>query len=285
MARSTKIERVYDKENIFQTLDKLEISRTDNNILTKFDNRLISNALVTNKYELFDFSTFAKEVVGEIENYFSPEKYTLRITQGQQELRLIGEEVLINGDRYSKMFNILNSTDKSRALQLNIGLIRFICTNGMVVAADDEYAGFKTKHFTATMPGKVKDFVEKLDNFEMSINTQCQTIENLQGKFVSFKELAQKLALDENGIMNESRSLKLRAFAKKLITSQTDRLVDLSTEQLSLLNNANLFLNPQYSKVDIDMPSYNALNCWTEVYRTYDSSVLKRETNRILELV
>ena len=285
MARSTKIERVYDKDNIFNTLDKLELSRTDNNIITKFDNRLISNTLVTNKYELFDFPNFAKEVVGEIENYFTPEKYTLRITQGQQELRLIGEEVLINGDRYSKMFNILNSTDKSRALQLNIGLIRFICSNGMVIAADDEYAGFKTKHFTATMPGKVKDFVEKLDNFEMSINTQCQIIENLQGKFVSFKELAQKLALDENGIMNESRSLKLRAFAKKLITSQTDRLVDLSTEQLSLLNNANLFLNPQYSKVDIDMPSYNALNCWTEVYRTYDSSVLKRETNRILELI
>ena len=285
MARSTKIEKVYDKENIFNTLDKLELSRTDNNIITKFDNRLISNTLVTNKYELFDFPTFAKEVVGEIENYFSPERYTLRITQGQQELRLIGEEVLINGDRYSKMFNILNSTDKSRALQLNIGLIRFICSNGMVVAADDEYAGFKTKHFTATMPGKVKEFVEKLDNFEMSINTQAKTIENLQGRFVSFKELSNKLALDEHGIMNESRSLKLRAFAKKLITSQTDRLVDLSTEQLSLLNNANLFLNPQYSKVDIDMPAYNALNCWTEVYRTFDSSVLKRETNRILELI
>jgi len=285
MARATKIERVYDKENIFNVLDKLELSRTDNNIITKFDNRLISNAVVTNKYELFDFPNFAKEVVGEIENYFTPETYQLRITQGQQELRLIGEEVLINGDRYSKMFNVLNSTDKSRALQLNIGLIRFICTNGMVIAADDEYAGFKTKHFKATMPDKVSHFVESLNDFDLCVNKQSEIIENLTGKFVSFKELAQKVALDEQGIMNESRSLKLRAFAKKLLTSKTDCLVDLQSEQVSLLRNANLFLNPQFKNVDVEMSAYKALNCWTEVYRTYDSSVLKRETNRILELV
>lgn len=85
--------------------------------------------------------------------------------------------------------------------------------------------------------------------------------------------------------MSNSRSLKLRAFAKKLLTSETDRLVDLHSEQKNLLRNANLFLNPEYNKIDIEMPAYRALNCWTEVYRNYDSSVLKRETNRILELV
>jgi hypothetical protein len=183
------------------------------------------------------------------------------------------------------MFNILNSTDKSRALQLNVGLIRFICTNGMVVAADDEYAGLKTKHFKATLPEKVKEFVDSLDTFDLNIQKQSEVLENLTGRFVSFKELAAKLALDEEGIINESRGLKLRAFAKKLMTSETDRLVDLHSEQESLLRNANLFLNPQYKNVDIEMPAYSALNCWTEVYRNYDSSILKRETNRILELV
>jgi len=96
----------------------------------------------------------------------------MKITQGTQELRLIGEEVIINGDKYQKMFNILNSTDKSRALQLNVGLIRWICTNGMVIAVEDEYSGFKTKHFKSTMPGKVEEFIKSLDSFDMNIIKQ-----------------------------------------------------------------------------------------------------------------
>ena len=128
-------------------MDKLELIRNGNNIITRFGGTQISTSTVTEKYELFDFPDFAKGIVREVGSYFSPERYQLRITKGQQELRLIGEEVIINGDAYSKMFNILSSSDKSRALQLNIGLIRFICTNGMVIAVDDEYSGFKTKHF------------------------------------------------------------------------------------------------------------------------------------------
>ena len=285
MARSRNINMQYDKDAIFGTLDNLKLSRQDNNILTHYGDKLIANTTVTNKYELFDFPTFAKEVVGEVENYFQPETYNLRITKGTQELRLIGEEVIINGDKYSKMFNILNSTDKSRALQLNVGLIRFICTNGMVVAADDEYSGFKTKHFKSTLPGKVEQFVKSLDSFDLQINKQSSIIENLQGNFISFRELVSKLSLDEHGVMNDSKALKLRAFAQKLLISETDKLSGLNSDQVSLLRNANLFQSPDFKNIDIEMSAYNALNCWTEVYRNYDSSILKRETNRILELV
>lgn len=285
MTRTKKISKSYDKNVIFDTLNKLEITQKDNTVLTHFDNKLVSNTLVTDKYKIFDFSTFSKKVIDQIENYFTPETYNLRITQGTQELRLIGEEVIINGERYSKMFNILNSTDKSRSLQLNVGLIRFICSNGMVVAAADEYSGLKTRHLESTLTEKVEQFINSLDSFDMNIQKQSEVLENLTGRFVSFKELAEKLAFDDDGVMSNSRSLKLRAFAKKLLTSETDRLVDLHSEQKNLLRNANLFLNPEYNKIDIEMPAYRALNCWTEVYRNYDSSVLKRETNRILELV
>lgn len=285
MASANKIEKDYNKEGIFNTLDKLVLTRNENNILTKYDNKLISNTIVTNKYELFDFSTFSKQVINEIENYFSPDKYQLRITQGQQELRLIGEEVLINGDRYTKMFNILNSTDKSRALQLNVGLIRFICSNGMVVGAVGEHTNIRTKHFKSTMPDKVNTFINLLDNFDMNINLQCETIEKMTGKFVSFNEIAKKYALDEDGIMSNNKILKLRAFSKKLLTSETDKLANLNNDQIHLLRNPHLFLNPDFNLIDVEIPAYQALNCWTEVYRSYDSSVLNRETNRILELI
>lgn len=280
-----RVEDIYNKDMIFQTLDQLEISQRGDHILTRFEGNLIAESVVTDKYELFDFPIFAKSVIGEVENYFTPERYQLRITKGRQELRLTGEELPINGEKYYKMFNILNSTDKSRALQLNIGIIRFICTNGMVIALSDEYSGLKTKHFRATLPEKVEEFINKLENFHITINKQTEAIENLQGRFVTFKSLMEKIALDEEGLYNESKNLKLKAFGKKLLTSQTDRILDLNSEQASLLKNPRLFLNPEFKKVDVEMTAYQALNCWTEVYRTYDSSILKRETNRILELV
>jgi len=286
MARSKRIQKVYDKEAIFDTLNQLVLSRNHNNILTHFDERLIANTIVTDKYELFNFPPFAKEVITEIENYFTPENYELRITKGQQELRLIGEDILINDNRYRKMFSILNSTDKSRALQINIGLMRYVNTvyvNGLIIG--DEYSTLRTKHFKATMPERVKNFIEILKDFDVIINTQKETLEGLMDKNISFKTLAAKVALDEDGVMNDSRSLKLRAFAKKLLTSSTDKLENITEDQMKLLRNPHLFMKPEFSNVDIELPVLKALNCWTEVYRAYDSSVIKRETNRILDLV
>jgi len=93
------------------------------------------------------------------------------------------------------------------------------------------------------------------------------------------------MMLDGDGILNDSKALKLNAFSKKLLYSETDKLSNLRDEQVKLLNNSTMFQSPEFAKVDIEMSAYNALNCWTEVYRNYDSSILKRETNRILELV
>ena len=64
MARATKISKTYDKSKIFETLNKLELSQNKHNILTHFDGRLISNTIVTDRYELFDFPTFAKDIIG-----------------------------------------------------------------------------------------------------------------------------------------------------------------------------------------------------------------------------
>lgn len=279
---TNKIEKNYNKQNIFETLDNLKLERKNNNILTFYKNRLLSNSVVTNKYELFDFPTFAKDVVDKIENYFTPEKYRLKITKGTQELRLIGEDVLINGEKYSKMFNILNSTDKSRALQLNVGLIRFICTNGMVVPAEGE--ALKTKHFKLSLPEKVKKFVESLPKFDLNINNQVNTLESLNN-IVSFKEIVEILSKDKDGIISPNKLLKVRAFSKKLLSSNTDKLDKLNTEQIYLLNNSELFNKNEFKNVDIEIPAYQAVNCWTEVYRNYDSSVMKRETKRIIDTV
>jgi len=284
MAEKFNFTKTYDKDNIFNTLNNLKIYQQGNYIITNYKGRPISETKVTNKYQIFDFSSFAKEIVGEVENYFTPETYKLRIRKGIQELRLIGEEVYINGEQYHKMLNILNSTDKSRALQLNIGLIRFICTNGVIAAVEDEYTGFKNKHYKSSLPGAVEDFMKNLNKFNIILDKQSTIIESLSTNIISLQELAAKLTLDEHGVIKENRLLKLKSFTKKLLTSKTDKLNIklLNEEQIKLLNYPEIF---QSTKVDIEIPAYQAFNNYTELFREYDSSVIKRETNRILELV
>lgn len=283
--KSLTVQKPFNKSEIFNTLNMLEISRVENNIITKFDNRIISNSHVSPIYELFDFSPFAKEILNEIENYFTPETYNLKITKGKQELRLIGEDVIINGDKYNKMFNILNSTDRTRALQVNIGLMRLVCTNGMVVGVENEYSTARTKHYVKGLPEKVELFMKSLMNFDLNINYQVESLESLRGKFVSFKELANKLIKNDNDIISANKMLKFRAFSNKLLNSNTDALRNLNYEQKSLIKNAQNFNSDQYANIDVDINAYDALNCYTEVFRSFDSSVIKRETNRILELI
>ena len=285
MSSVKRIENPFNKNDIFETLDMLQISQRGMQIQTHFGGNLISDTEVSGKYEIFNFPDFAKEVVGQVQNYFTPEKYQLRIAKGQQELRLIGEDVVVNGEQYSKMFNILNSSDKSRALQLNIGLIRFVCTNGMVIGVENEHAAMKTRHFKATLPGKVEEFVANLEDFDLCINKQTQHIESLSGRFITFKGISERIALDEDRRIKNGTINRLKAFGNKLINSQSDRINILGAEQIALLKNPHLFLNSEFNNVDVEMSAYQALNCWTEVYRSYDSSVLKRETTRILELV
>ena len=280
-----KIEKSYDQIAIIDTLNKLEIEQKGNNIFTRYDNKLISDSTVSNKYEIFDFPNFATNIVKEIENYFKPENYILRINKGQQELRLIGEEIEINGDKYFKMFNIFNSTDKSRALGLNTGLIRFVCSNGMVIGVKDELSKLSVRHFKSTLPQKVDLFLNSLKNFDLNINKQTLTLNKLNGKYVSYKEIIEKLAKDKKGIITTNRMNKVKAFSQKILKSETDRIENLRKEQIELLNNPILFTEKGYDKIDIEMSAYNALNCYTEVFRNYNSQVLDRETNRILELI
>ena len=275
----------YNETHLLDKLSKLQIEQKENSVFTYFDKRLISKSDVTDIYQVFDFATFAKNITPKIKEYFNPNEYLLRIVGGVQELRLIGDSVDLNGERYLKMFNILNSTDKSRALQCNIGLIRFICSNGMIIADEDNYAGFKVKHYVEKLDEKVDIFLNKLPDFNIGFEKQLSTIDQLSNKFISFKELATKLSLDEDGIMNNSRANKLNAFSIKLLSSETDRLEKLNNEQITLLKNSSLFQNSEFDKIDIEMSADKAVNCWTEVYRNYDSSVIKRETNRIIELV
>jgi hypothetical protein len=286
MKKRFSISSDYSKNEIFNTLDKLEIRQENGNIInTYYDNNIISASDVSEKYQVFDFSEFARNMVEQVENYFDPEKYVLRIRKGEQELRLIGEEVKINGESYYKMFNILNSTDKSKALQMNIGLLRLVCTNGLVIGKQGAHSNMRVKHFKSSLTPKVSEFEKELEKFNVSIDYQSSLIESLSNKKVSYLEMCKNFLKIDDEDVKDSDIMKLRALGKKLRNSTTDRVEGISNEQLLLLNDPHKYIQSSNQLIDLELNGSQIFNCYTELWRNYDSSVMNRETTRIINLL
>jgi hypothetical protein len=283
MSRPFKITNPYNKESLQEKISRISITQEGNYVITKYDNKVIADIKVSDLYQVFDFKNFSMNVIDQVENYFMPQFQQITIYSGRQELRLVGEEVIVNGDKFYKMFNLLNSTDKSRSLQINIGLMRLICTNGAVISVKDEYSNIKVKHFKSTLPEKIEEFNNSMKNFNVCIEQQCVILDSLRNKIISFKDIANKLVWDEKlEEISDTKMLKLKAFAKKLLGSNTDKLDKLTSEQMKFLKNPQNYLD---KNIDIEVPAYKAFNCYVECYREYDSATMNLETNRILSLI
>jgi len=257
----------YDINKINEALDKFTNVQRNNTIITSFDGEELCQVQVSNKYYNFDFSSFCKKIVSEIGNYFTPDAYLLRIRSAVQELRFVGGKVDINGETYLKMIGITNSTNRQVALSMNIGLVRKSNVTSSV------HASFKNKHFKSSMPDKIKNFADNLINFNMDIEYHIKTIEDLAQREMSFKEIVKSLSTNNDGDKIKNMTLKVRALGKKLI-------------EYGYSDFTNTLRNPFSDTVkDFDVNLKDVFNAYTELFKNYDTSVIGRETRRILNAI
>lgn len=267
-----------------EKLNKLHVEQVGLTVSTSYEDKLLKETNVSNKYYTFDFPTFIGNIMPEVEEYFTPSNYLLRMVGGRQELRLIGEEMKINGDTFYRMISVLNSTDKSRALQMNMGLLRLVCTNGLFAGVPGESVQIKGKHYKASLPEKIENFTNGLERFAAITSQQKQLVSDLLGLKVSYKSIANALCRNEANEVVNSKVRKLSRLAGKLLTSDTDRLQTVTDEQRTILMQPELVLHDKNS-ADMDIDAYRLMNCYTEIFRANDSGKIARETNRILGLI
>lgn len=255
----------YNLDKINKILDKFSNIQYNNVVTTSFDGKEICSVDVSNKYYNFDFSEFCKNIVAEIGNYFTPDVYLLMARSGIQELRLVGEEIDINDESYLKMISIINSTNKVRALSMNIGLIRKSNVTGSV------HVSFKNKHYKSSMPNKIKNFADNLINFNIDIEYQIKTIKDLSQRDITFKELVESLSTNVNGERIKSMNLKIRALGKKLM-------------EYGYSDFSNTLKNPFSDTVkDFTLNTKDVFDAYTELFKNCDTSVIGRETRRVLD--
>ena len=135
--------RIYNKEEIFSYIDKIEVEKVNGQVITKYNGRVTQVANVSKRYEIFDIAKYLKEKIELIEKNFTISKYQLIIRKGQQYLQLISDSVNIGGIEFYKSFYILNSTDKSRRLSFYAGLHS---QNYYYIGANN--VGLSKKHLT-----------------------------------------------------------------------------------------------------------------------------------------
>lgn len=274
----------YNRTKVLDGLNKLEVEQTGLTVVTSYNDHVLKETQVSPKYYTFDFPNFVAGVIPAVEQYFTPSNYLLRMIGGRQEIRLFGEEMKINGETFYRMLSIVNSTDKSRALQMNMGLLRLVCSNGAMVSAPGEAVSIKGKHYKASLPDKISDFTEGLERFKTITTQQKEILSDLLGEKVSYRQLANTLVRNEANEVVDSKVKMLSRFAGKLLTSNTDRVLNVTEEQRNLLMQPELVL---YSKDsgDLEIDKYTAFNCYTEIFRANDTSKIKRECDRIMGIM
>ena len=60
----------YDKGSLFDKIDKISIESVGSQVVTKYDNRVISTSNVSRRYEIFDIKSYLRSRIGSIEKNF-----------------------------------------------------------------------------------------------------------------------------------------------------------------------------------------------------------------------
>lgn len=265
--------RTFNSTEVNDKLDKFSNKIEDGFLITSYDNREICRVEVSKVYYNFDFTNFSKSILSEIQKYFTPEKYSLKAASGVQEIRLIGDELYIDNERYEKVISILNSTDKSKALSMNVGLVKME-KNGYPKSYTI-LTSFSNKHYKSSLPDKIKSFSDNLINFNMDIDFHIKTIEDLKNKEVSIVDFAKLLLFNEDGKVIKTNELKLRALGKRLISYYNYR------KNYTLLSNLTATEVGKFG--DLKINSKTIFNAYLEVFKDSDTSIIGRESRRVIE--
>lgn len=271
--RSVLISKVFNSDEINSNLDKFE-NKLENGILTTtYDDREICKVEVSKVYYNFDFTNFSKSILSEIQKYFSPDTYSLKAASGVQEIRLIGDELYIDNERYKKIISIVNSTDRSKALSMNVGLIKYNKRGDQDTITI--LTCFANKHYKSSLPDKIKSFSDNLINFNMDIDFHVKTIEDLANKEVGIVEFTKSMLYDEKGKLIKTMELKLRALGKKLTYSYGFRKNYLALSNLT---------ESEINKIeDFKIKSKTIYDAYMELFKDSDTSVIARESRRIID--
>jgi len=260
----------YNKADLFRKIDAIEIFQQGAQVVTKCFGNVINTTPVSNRYEIFDIRSFMKSKIDYIESNFNITFSNLRVRGGIQELILLSDEVEIAGINYYKAFFILNSSDKSRRLSMNLGLYQ--ADNGTYLVSNIKNFSLITKHLKG-ITDKAEVAAQNID--VETFDEQINSIRSLVGERVMMSQV-RNIIVDKDQKVNHNKfdALKnvLRWNSKKLTKEQVIFLMTPSEK---------LNITPE---IDFSLDAFHIFQAYMNVFRNQDSYVVRKETEKILKI-
>jgi len=261
----------YNKTELFHKINSLEILKEGSQVITKYFGRLINNTPVSERYEIFDIRSFMKSKIDYLETNFNINFYKFHVRGGIQELVLLSDEVEIGGINYHKAFFILNSSDKSRRLSMNLGLYQ--ADNGTYLVSTIKNFSLVTKH--------LKGITDKAESTSQNIDVetfdeQIQSIRSLVGERVMLSQV-RNIIVDKEQKVNHN---KFDALKNVLRWNQSKKFDKQQIGVLMTPSDKLLF----DSKNDFSLDAFQVFQAYMSVFRNQDSYVVRKETDKILRI-
>lgn len=264
----------YNKIELINKVNSVEIYRLGNQVITKYQNRVVNTSVVSSLYEVFDIKSFLLSKINQLEANFDILYYRFALRKGRQELTLLSDSIEINNTPYYKSFFILNSSDKSRRLSMNMGLYRSDNDSYMVAAIRN--MSLSKKHLRGVT--KMAEDASQSIDIE-TFDEQIDSIRSLIGERVLLSKV-KDIILDKDLKVNHN---KFDALKNSLRWSKSDRLDALNTEQIKTLMIPSEKLVIDHHN-DFSIDAYKIFNCYLQVFSRQDSYVVKKETEKILKI-
>lgn len=265
--------RIYNKEEIFNYINKIEVEKVDGQVITKYGGKVTQVANVSKRYEVFDIAKYLKEKIELIEQNFTISKYQLIIRRGQQYLQLISDSVNIGGVEFYKSFYILNSTDKSRRLSFYAGLHS---QNYYYIGANN--VGLSKKHLTGVNVA-AEDASKGLTG--ETFDEQIEALQNLVGHRIQFSKIREVILGDKEEIPQINHR-KFDAFKNSVRYADSDGLIRLTKEQRSQLYTESERMKEV--KEDFYLDAFWVFGTYMRLFNKQDSHIIKNETDRIMKI-
>ena len=266
----------FDKEPLFKFIDSFEIEKDGDILITKFAGRVIKTVSVSNKYEIFDFRKYLKDKIDLISDNFNINEYSTYFTGGLQEIRLYSDKVEIGEDVYEKCFYFLNSTDKTRVLNLNLGL--YNRSKNLYSAFSKSEFSLRKKHLIGVTEAANNVSTKFSDN---TFDAEIESIKSLIGHSVKLSSIQNIIITGENGESTIGGHAKFDAFKKALEDKMSSKQTILRMKSVDL---ADKYLGKDSEKFDFYVDAYDTFVLYTSLFASRDSYVVAKETERIMSI-
>jgi len=267
--------RKFNYEELISKINQIKIELQSDEVVTYFGGREVSRKVVSGKYEIFDFKPFIKKCIDNILKSYEIDNYSLKVVGGRQEIRLLSEPVEVKGETFFKTFYLINSSDKSRALNFSYGLkhkgFDFISKTNSIYK----------KHYK----GITKYTNENVDISDEAFAEQIEILNNLIGKNIMISDV-QKIITESEVFSEGKSSLKNNfiSFLNRLYIDSKGLLSENNRRDIKRLSFADEnSLKFTYDN-DFMVDSFLVLKTYLKLFNTKDSQIIKRESERIKKL-